>query len=557
MSVAGSVPVPAGTGHDPHPTGAGRDPLGRAARHGALGLVGAVSAGASGFLLTLVVGRVLGKHDVGVFFTAVAVFTILNQVLLLGSDTGLVRSLPGLSATGCWERIRPTIVAALLPVAAASATVAVVGFVAAGPLARAALDPEVSGDLERALRLLAPFLVLSTLSTLLLNGVSRGLGAMRTFTLGQQILLPAGRPVAVAVAVLLGAGATGALLGWALPLLAVSAMAVHEVRRLLRRVPRHGTGPAGPDGVPEGGGRTGGVSRAAVRAVGGPFWRLTAPRGLAAGFEILIVWSDVVLVTVLYGPAEAGIYAAASRFVTSGTMALQALRLAIGPLLAASFSRGDLAEAARVHRFSAQWAILTTWPVYLALGLFAPAVLSLLGDGFSPACGALGILSAAMLGVVATGNANTVLNMAGRSNWAAVNTGIAATVMLVVDLLLIPGHGMAGAAVGWAAAMLTDSSLGVWEIRRGLRVASFDRGTARAALLALGGFGLPAAAWVLLVPEGPLSGSLVGLFLGAGAATGIYCLLLFRYRRELGVAELVAGVRGKGRDGAARGGAGQ
>ncbi|MDQ1293283.1 MAG: polysaccharide biosynthesis C-terminal protein [Actinomycetota bacterium] len=508
----------------------GRDPLGRAARHGALGLIGAICAGASGFLLTLVVGRVLDKHDVGVFFTAVALFTILNGILLLGSDTGLVRSLPGLIVTGRSDRIRPTIAAALLPVTLAATTVSVVGLLAAEPVARALFGPEVSGDLERAMRLLAPFLVLSTLSTLLLNGVSRGLGAMRTFTLGQQILLPAGRPVAVAVAVLLGAHALGALVGWALPVVLVCVMAVHEVRRLLQRFPREGGGWGG---------------RSEVRAVAGPFWRLTAPRGLAAAFEILIVWSDVVLVTVLYGPAEAGIYAAASRFVTSGTMALQALRLAIGPLLAASFTRGDLAEAARVHRFSAQWAILTTWPVYLALGLFAPAVLSLLGDGFSPAGTALGILSAAMLGVVAAGNANTVLNMAGRSSWAAVNTGIAATVMVVLDVLLVPEHGMVGAAIGWAAAMLTDATLGVWEIRRGLRVRSFDRGTGLAAVLALGGFGLPATLWVLLVPAPVGRGSLAGLGLGGLVASGVYGLLVARYREKLGVAELLAGVRGK------------
>jgi O-antigen/teichoic acid export membrane protein len=264
------------------------------------------------------------------------------------------------------------------------------------------------------------------------------------------------------------------------------------------------------------------------------FWRLTAPRGLAATFEVVIVWADVVLVTVLRGPAEAGIYAAASRFVTSGTLAMQAIRLAIGPVLAGSFGRGDVAEAERVHRFSTVGAILTTWPIYLTVALFAPAVLSLLGPGFGAAAAALSVLAVAMLAVVATGNANTVLNMAGRSAWAARNTGRAAGVMLVLDLVLVPRFGIVGAAVGWSAAMITDASLGISQIRRRLGVRSFGPVVIEAAVLVLLAFGVPALAVRLFA-----GASLPALL--AGAAAGGACLLaaVVARRRVLGVERAV------------------
>jgi O-antigen/teichoic acid export membrane protein len=247
------------------------------------------------------------------------------------------------------------------------------------------------------------------------------------------------------------------------------------------------------------------------------------------------VWADVVLVTVLRGPAEAGIYAAASRFVTSGTLAMQAIRLAIGPVLAGSFGRGDVAEAERVHRFSTVGAILTTWPVYLTVALFAPGVLSLLGPGFGAAAGALSVLAVAMLAVVATGNANTVLNMAGRSSWAARNTGRAAAVMLALDLLLVPRFGIAGAAVGWSAAMITDASLGISQIRRRLGVRSFGPVVVEAAVLVVVAFGVPALAVRLVV--GPALPALL-----AGAAAGGVCLLaaVVARRRVLGVERAMA-----------------
>jgi O-antigen/teichoic acid export membrane protein len=312
-----------------------------------------------------------------------------------------------------------------------------------------------------------------------------------------------------------------AVAAWALPLALAVAIAAVDVRRRLRAV---GAG-APAEGVD-------------ARAVSRRFWRLTAPRGLAATFEVVVVWADVVLVAVLRGPAEAGVYAAASRFVTSGTLAMQAIRLAIGPVLAGSFGRGDLAEAERVHRFSTVGAILSTWPVYLTVALFAPGVLSLLGPGFGVAATALSVLAVAMLAVVATGNANTVLNMAGRSSWTARNTGLAAGVMLVLDLVLVPRFGIVGAAVGWSAAMITDASLGMTQIRRRLGVRSFGPVVVEAAVLAVVAFGVPALAVRVL------AGSSLAALL-AGAAAGGACLLaaVAVRRHALGVTAALAALR--------------
>src|SRR3954467_1406768 len=167
--------------------------------------------------------------------------------------------------------------------------------------------------------------------------------------------------------------------------------------------------------------------------------------------------------------------------------------------------------------------------------MFAPGVLSLLGPGCAGGAGALSVLAVAMLAVVATGNANTVLNMSGRSAWAARNTGRAAAVMLAVDLLLVPRFGIVGAAVGWSAAMITDASLGISQIRRRLGVRSFGPVVIEAAVLAVVAFGVPALAVRLVA-----GASLPALLLGAAA--GGVCLLaaVVARRRVLGVEQAVA-----------------
>jgi O-antigen/teichoic acid export membrane protein len=520
-----------------------------AARQGAVGLVGAVCAGLGGLALTVTVGRVLDREHAGVYFTVVALFTIASTVLALGADTGLMRGLSAMREHGAVGAQRQLVRIALRPVLVAGIVTVVVVELVAGRVAAATVSDDLAPQLATAVRLVAPALVLAALTQVLLGGAARGLGSLRTYTVIQQIFLPAGRPLLVLAAVLAVGenrdGALVALAAWVLPLLVAVVLAAYETHRRLPARELAGGPPFGWPPSEPWDAATEPVPDGQQRGLALSFWRATAPRAVAATFEILIVWSDVVLVTALIGPRMGAVYAAASRFVTSGTFALQAVRLSVAPMLAAAFARGDASAAAAVHRLSVRWALLSTWPVYLALAAFAPGVLTVLGHGYTQAATALSILSLAMLGVVATGNANTVLNMAHRSHWAAGNTGFATVVMLAIDLALVPRLGIVGAALGWSAAMLTDACLGVFEVRHGLGLSSFDRSTRRAAVAALAGFGLPALLVRLtdvLVLRGSVAAGFV-LLVGTALAGTCYLLVLVRHRRELELDDLVAALR--------------
>jgi hypothetical protein len=73
------APAVAPTDHQPASVTA------RAARQGAVGLVGALCAGLGGLVLTVTVGRLLDREHAGVYFTVVALFTIASTVLALGA----------------------------------------------------------------------------------------------------------------------------------------------------------------------------------------------------------------------------------------------------------------------------------------------------------------------------------------------------------------------------------------------------------------------------------------------------------------------------------------
>ena len=61
------------------------------AKSGLISLFGSAFAALAALLLTAIVGNTLGADGTGLFFQAMGIFTILTQVLRLGTNSGIVR----------------------------------------------------------------------------------------------------------------------------------------------------------------------------------------------------------------------------------------------------------------------------------------------------------------------------------------------------------------------------------------------------------------------------------------------------------------------------------
>ena len=227
---------------------------------------------------------------------------------------------------------------------------------------------------------------------------------------------------------------------------------------------------------------------ASVRDIAAEYWRFTGARGLAGVMEILLNWLDVLLVAALASPAEAAIYAAASRFITSGTLVLQALRVAIAGDVSAALARRDTDRVSQMYSTASQWVVLSSWPLYLVMAVFAPTVLRIFGESYPAGAHAMTVLCLAMLVNLAAGNVGTVLLMGGRSSWVLMDKAASLAVNVAANLALVPHFGITGAAVAWAVTIVRDSVLAFGQVRWGMRIGGSLRGLALAGLLALGCF---------------------------------------------------------------------
>ncbi|OLB64151.1 MAG: multi antimicrobial extrusion protein MatE, partial [Actinobacteria bacterium 13_2_20CM_2_72_6] len=379
------------------------------------------------------------------FFAGTAAFALAGTVAKLGSPTGLVYFIARLRAQGAdGAALRRCVRTGVGPVAVAGVLAGIAMWCTAPRLAAHA-----PGYLAQ-LRVLAVFLPAAVLFDTLL-AATRGWRRMRPTVALDRLLRPGLQLGALAVLWLAAVRAPVAYaLAWAAPYAVTAVLAGLALRNL---VP-----PATPGRVRQAG-----------------FWRFTGPRAAASVAHLALQRVDVLLLASLAGLKAAAVYAVAGRFVVLGQLANQAILLTVQPRLAELLGTGDRAGANAVYQSATGWLVLAAWPVYLGTAVFASVYLGLFGPGYRAATGVVVVLALAMLVGTGCGMVDTVLAMAGRTSWNLANVVLALAVNLGADLALIPRLGALGAALGFAAATLTNNLVPLAQIGTVLGLHPFGR----------------------------------------------------------------------------------
>jgi O-antigen/teichoic acid export membrane protein len=340
-------------------------------------------------------------------------------------------------------------------------------------------------------------------------GATRGFGSMGPTVAIERLGRAALQLLLVGVGVLVGTGAI-AVLGWAASYLPAAILALWWLRRKVRA-----SAPAAGTLAP------------------GVFWRFTAPRALAAVSQVILQRLDIILVAALKGPADAAVYAAATRFLVVGQLGVQALSNAVQPALSGALAVGHRERARVLYQTSTAWLVLLVWPMFLSALVFSPVVLAVFGRGYAGGRPVMIVLALAMLVATACGFVDIVLIMAGRSSWSLINTVIALIVNVTVDLLLIPPLGVTGAAIGWAVAIGVNNLVPLVQVRRSVGIHPFGRGVVLASSVAAVLFGVVPGLVVLA------SGSLVVGLVVLVPCIAAYVAVVWREREQLGLDRLL------------------
>ncbi len=169
----------------------------------------------------------------------------------------------------------------------------------------------------------------------------------------------------------------------------------------------------------------------------------------------LVAWTDTLLLGHYQTSEVVGLYSAAQPIAHFIFTPLGTVMLIFVPVAAGLYSQNHMAEIRRTYAIITKWITSLIFPIFIVFLLFPQAVIHLLfGTNYTAASIALQIFSVGYFIDIVLGPNSTLLMVLGRTQFLMWTNllGLAANVLLCV--LLIPAHGMMGAAIASSASVV-------------------------------------------------------------------------------------------------------
>jgi O-antigen/teichoic acid export membrane protein len=467
------------------------------ARGGGLNLVGAVCNQLSLFAVMAVLAHGLGSKEVGRYAECFAMLSLLSLLSLAGFRAGMTRFVAIHLADDDPARLRGTIRLGLVVTLAASSTIGAALALAGGPVAGLFHDPQ----LATGIRLVGLTLPAATFSDAAL-AATQGWRTQRAFTFIGRIFEPVLRLSLTVLALAFGAGLDGAFWAVVVGAWAAALLAARALHVLVRRTPK--------------------VARIyPVREI----FSFSMVSWLSALAATGLIWVDTLLLGHLSGAADVGVYNVATRLVMLAVFVMAPINAAIAPHMAHLHHTQQTTELARTYGIATSWILRLSMPAFVLLLVFPKEMLRFFGAEFRVGVTVTIVLAVGQLVSAAAGPCGTVLSMSGRVGLnMADNVGVLVANVLL-NLWLIPEHGMVGAAIAWSASLVTVNLTKLVQVRYVLRIPVGGAGVGKG-LLAAGPAVLTGVLVQVLVGSWALAVVLGGLvvvitYVGAVAALGL------------------------------------
>lgn len=163
----------------------------------------------------------------------------------------------------------------------------------------------------------------------------------------------------------------------------------------------------------------------------------------------LLISIDIMFLKKYRDDATVAFYALAVKLMTILSMVIVTVNITISTKIAEYFSTKNNLEMGKVLRNSSRLIFMLTLPITILICLFSENILGFFGKDYVAAREALLILMVGQGICSLFGSAAVYLNMTGRQHIFQVIVVLAVLINFVLNRLLIPEYGMAGAAIAF------------------------------------------------------------------------------------------------------------
>lgn len=243
--------------------------------------------------------------------------------------------------------------------------------------------------------------------------------------------------------------------------------------------------------------------RAAQREAG-EFLRFSLP--VYASSLITTFSSNIkgILLGSLHSVSSVGIFVVAAQVTSLSDLFHSSIVTVSMPIVSELHNRGDMEQLKRFYQIMTRWSFTLNLPLFLLVVLFPGPIIALFGKSFAEGVIVLRILGWAALVNTGTGICGVLLDMSGNTQLKLINTITTVIVTIALNILLIPGWGLLGAAVASLAAGVIVNLLRLGEVFFMFRLLPYDISFAKPITAGLAALFVSWAARHWLPPQGIL-----------------------------------------------------
>ena len=420
-----------------------------AAKGGGISFAGKLFEYVVRFAFGILIARVVGVEQYGLYTLAITVSLIASNMSMLGLQTGMVRFLPPAIREKDDQAIRGIIQACVGIPALFSLLLALGLYLLADPLASLLFHDPRMVPLLQIVSLLVPLDALASMTYVITISYKQPKFSVVT----NNIISPLLKLLLAAGFLAVGLSTKGILLAQVISTAIALSVLAYYVNSLfsLKRV--HGS---------------------AKR-----FTRKLLSYSLPVHLGWMVNTLSSTFSTLVLGflglTTGVGLFTAASRFSMIGSMFYLSVGNISTPIIADLHSQCETSQMKAYYQTTTRWLLMFNLPVFLTSFLFAKQLLWIFGDDFTTGATSMMILAVGTLAYTSTGVGANILDMTDHPKVNTVNAIVMVFITIILNVLFIPKWQVVGAAIASVVSTVLVNILCLLEVRVLLGIQPYNR----------------------------------------------------------------------------------
>lgn len=205
----------------------------------------------------------------------------------------------------------------------------------------------------------------------------------------------------------------------------------------------------------------------------GEIMSVAYPMLISSAMSLFMSWTDTLMLGYFRDMSEVGLYRVL--FKTAGFLTISqfAINSMIGPMVGQFNATGDFKSFRSVLRQVGLINLGISTPLFLFVVIFPNFILGLMGDEINEGVNILRLLAVSQLLNVWSGPVLNVLNMTGKERKVRTVITTASVLNIVLNFILIPNYGYAGASVATIVSTLVWNGAGIYLVWKYYRAMTF------------------------------------------------------------------------------------